>query len=71
MKYELTDIYKAIDGQLAIYTDQLKYCRENGYPEKHIEYLRGCLEGMKAVKTVIPVCHLLPTGKKGGADEKI
>ena len=63
MKYELADIYKAIDNQLALYTKQLEYCREKGYPQKHIDYLRGCLEGMEATKTMIPVCHLIPKAK--------
>lgn len=63
MKYDLADIYKAIDNQLAIYTDQLKYCEENGYPESHIHYLYGCLEGIKATKKMMPTCHLIPKSK--------
>lgn len=60
MEYKLSEIYNAIDGQIAVYERQLEHCRERGSSPRHIDYVRGNLDGLKLAREVMPTCHLVP-----------
>ena len=56
----VSEAINAINGQIAVLERQLNTCRERGSNARHIEYVRGNLDGLKLAREIMPTAHLVP-----------
>jgi len=56
----VSEAINAIDGQIDVLERQLETCSKRGSSARHIEYVRGNLDGLRLAREIMPTAHLVP-----------